>query len=31
MDTFMDREFVTKMLTVYKPRSTDRDGYVYVL
>lgn len=31
MDNFMDNQFVTKMLTVYKPRPTDRDGYVYIL
>ena len=27
----MDSEFVTKMLTVYKPRETDGVGYVYIL
>lgn len=31
MDNFMDSQFVEKMLTVYKPRPTDKVGYVYVL
>ena len=31
MDNFMDNQFVEKMLTVFKPRPTDKVGYVYVL
>ena len=31
MDTYLDSQFVEKMLTLYKPRENDRDGYVYVL
>ena len=30
MDTFMDSNFVEKMLTVFKPRANDSVGYVYI-
>ena len=31
MDNFMDSQFVEKMLTLYRPRETDKVGYVYIL
>ena len=31
MNTFIERQFVEQMLTLYRPRETDGVGYVYVL
>ncbi len=31
LNVFIDRQFVEKMLTVFKPRDNDRVGYVYIL
>lgn len=31
MENFIDRNFVTRTLTVYKPRQTDEKGFLYVL
>lgn len=30
MDNYFDAKFVEKFLTVYKPRETDSEGWIYV-